>query len=97
MAVDPEALAAWAVHARRTGTSLTERLDTLDDGVVWIDVPSWDDEAEELLAKRYDLHPRAVRDCAARNPVPKVHVYPDHVFVVLHAPEFFYLWHFNYF
>jgi Mg2+ and Co2+ transporter CorA len=28
-----------------------------------------------------------MQDCAQRNPVPKVHVYPDHVFVVLHAPE----------
>jgi magnesium transporter len=57
------------------------------DGLVWVDVPSWDDEATALLAEHFGLHPRAVRDCAARNPVPKVHVYPDHVFVVLHAPE----------
>jgi magnesium transporter len=33
------------------------------------------------------LHPRAVHDCAVRNPVPKVHVYPGQVFVVLHRPE----------
>jgi len=26
-------------------------------------------------------------DCVARNHVAKVHAYPDHVFVVLHAPE----------
>jgi magnesium transporter len=29
----------------------------------------------------------AVDDSARRNPVPKVHVYRDHAFVVLHAPE----------
>ncbi len=57
------------------------------DGVVWVDVPSWDDAAADELASRFGLHPRAVADCAARNPVPKVHVYADHVFVVLHAPE----------
>ena len=64
-------------------------LDALLDGpgIVWVDVPSWDDEAAEILTKRLGLHPRAVGDCAARNPVPKVHVYPGHVFVVLHAPE----------
>jgi magnesium transporter len=28
-----------------------------------------------------------VADCEQRNPVPKAHVYSDHVFVVLHAPE----------
>jgi magnesium transporter len=35
----------------------------------------------------FGFHPRAVADCEQRNPVPKVHVYADHVFVVLHAPE----------
>jgi Mg2+ and Co2+ transporter CorA len=29
----------------------------------------------------------AIRDCAQRNQVPKVHVYPDHVFLVLHSPH----------
>ncbi|MHA6794464.1 magnesium transporter CorA family protein [Pseudonocardia bannensis] len=58
-----------------------------DAGVVWVDVPEWDDEAAGLLTQHFGLHPRAVHDCAQRNPVPKVHVYPDQVFVVLHAPE----------
>jgi len=35
----------------------------------------------------FGFHPRAVQDCRDRNPIPKVHVYGDHVFVVLHAPE----------
>ena len=55
--------------------------------LVWVDLPSWDDEAAEVLGKLLRLHPRAVQDCAQRNPMPKVQVYPDHVFVVLHAPE----------
>jgi magnesium transporter len=55
--------------------------------LVWVDVPSWDEEAAEVLGKLLRLHPRAMQDCVQRNPVPKVHVYPDHVFVVLHAPE----------
>ena len=29
----------------------------------------------------------AVRECVERNRVPKMHAYPDHVFVVLHTPE----------
>ncbi|MEN3300734.1 CorA family divalent cation transporter [Pseudonocardia sp.] len=55
--------------------------------LVWLDVPAWDDDAERVLAEQLGLHPRAVRDCASRNPVPEVHRYADHVFVVLHAPE----------
>jgi magnesium transporter len=55
--------------------------------LVWVDLPSWDDEAAEVLGRLLHLHPRAVQDCAQRNPMPKVQVYPDHVFVVLHAPE----------
>ena len=52
-----------------------------------MDVPLWDDDAAAALTDRFGIHPRAADDCAKRNPVPKVHVYPDHLFVVLHAPE----------
>jgi Mg2+ and Co2+ transporter CorA len=68
------------------------RVDELDElvageGVLWVDVPHWDHDADDALTKRFGIHPRAAADCARRNPVPKVHVYPSHVFVVLHAPE----------
>jgi Mg2+ and Co2+ transporter CorA len=58
-----------------------------DDAVLWIDVPEWDGTAAAVLTERFGIHPRAAEDCARRNPVPKVHVYPGHVFVVLHGPE----------
>jgi magnesium transporter len=66
-----------------------EELDELlaGPGLVWVDVPTWDDEAAAVLTARFGIHERAAADCARRNPVPKVHVYPGHVFVVLHAPE----------
>jgi Mg2+ and Co2+ transporter CorA len=66
-----------------------EQLDALptDDAVLWVDVPEWDAAAAALLTERFGIHPRAAEDCAHRNPVPKVHVYPGHVFVVLHGPE----------
>ncbi|WP_254550693.1 magnesium transporter CorA family protein [Catellatospora tritici] len=57
------------------------------DGIVWVDVPVGDTAAATVLADVFGFHPMAVRDCLERNRVPKVHVYPDHVFVVLHAPE----------
>jgi Mg2+ and Co2+ transporter CorA len=56
-------------------------------GLIWIDVPLWDDDAAAVLTERFGIHPRAAGDCAKRNPVPKVHVYRDHQFVVLHGPE----------
>jgi Mg2+ and Co2+ transporter CorA len=58
-----------------------------DGGLLWVDVPEGDPDAAEVLAGVFGFHPRAVQDCLQRSPVPKVHVYPGHVFVVLHAPE----------
>lgn len=57
------------------------------DALVWVDVPEWDDDAAAVLTDVLKLHPMAVRDCAVRNRLPKVHAYPDVLFLVLHAPE----------
>jgi magnesium transporter len=57
------------------------------EGVLWVDVPEGDPDAVPVLGEVFGFHPRAVADSLARSPVPKVHVYADHVFVVLHAPE----------
>jgi magnesium transporter len=57
------------------------------DGVVWVDIPHCDEAAARVLAEVFGFHPLAVRDCVERNRVPKVHVYPNYVFAVLHAPE----------
>jgi magnesium transporter len=70
---------------RRTPQELDQLL--VGPGVVWVDVPGWDDAAAAVLTERFGIHQRAAEDCARRNPVPKVHVYDGHVFVVLHAPE----------
>src|SRR6185503_11086576 len=43
---------------------------------VWIDIPNWDDEAAAALVQPLGLHAGAVRECAERNPLPKVHIYP---------------------
>lgn len=57
------------------------------DGLVWVDMPVWDEEAEWTLRTIFEFHPLAIRDAANRNQVPKVHRYDDHVFVILHAPQ----------
>lgn len=63
------------------------RLLTRTDGITWVDIRAWDDDAERVLGEVFGFHPLAIRDCRERNQVPKVHVYPDHVFLVLHAPH----------
>lgn len=63
--------------------SLLER----DSGFVWVDIPFWHADAEEVLLEVFGFHPLAVRACAERNRVPKVHAYADHIFVLLHGPE----------
>ena len=63
--------------------SLLER----DDGFVWVDVQSCDEETAKTLARQFGFHALAVRDILERSHLPKIHAYPDHLFVVLHAPE----------
>jgi magnesium transporter len=54
---------------------------------VWVDVPVPDAEAARMLHDVFDIHELAVKDALHRNRVPRVHVYPSHVFVILHTPE----------
>jgi Mg2+ and Co2+ transporter CorA len=58
-----------------------------DDGFVWIDLPSCDDDAARVLSETFGFHAMALRDCLRRSHVPKLRAYRDHVFVILHAPE----------
>ena len=57
------------------------------DGFVWVDVPACDEETAEHLANVFGFHPLAMRDVLERRHVPKIHAYPDHLFVIVHAPE----------
>ena len=58
-----------------------------NDGFVWLYIPEWNDEAETVLAKEFHFHPMAITESRNRNHIPRVHVYPHHVFIVVHAPE----------
>ncbi len=58
-----------------------------ENGFCWLDIPEWTDDVEQVLTEQFDFHQMAIRDCRERNHVPRVHVYDDHLFVVLHAPE----------
>jgi len=58
-----------------------------NDGFLWLDIPEWSDEAEALLTREFHFHPMAIAESRNRNHIPRLHVYPHHVFIVLHAPE----------
>jgi magnesium transporter len=68
-------------------TEELELLIALGEGLVWVDIPTCDEEGVRVLTEVLGFHRLAVRDCVERNQVPKVHAYSDHVFLVLHAPE----------
>jgi magnesium transporter len=71
---------------QRTVDDLGALLDR-EDGFVWVDIPAVDREAERVLAEVFRFHPLAVRDCLEPGHVPKVHAYPDHLFITLQASE----------
>jgi Mg2+ and Co2+ transporter CorA len=56
-----------------------------EGGFYWIDVSSWDDEAEALLT-RLGCHPKVVEACRRRNYVPTLHGYDDHAFITTQSP-----------
>jgi Mg2+ and Co2+ transporter CorA len=67
-----------------------EELPTLlsrEDGFLWLDAPECDEAATKALAEVFRFHPLAVRDCRERSHIAKLQVYPDTLFVILHAPE----------
>ena len=72
----------WFVHdegvERHEQAELTMLL-AREDGFVWVDVPTWDEQAEDLLTHVVGAHPLVVADCRQRNHVPTVHGYSDHV------------------
>lgn len=57
------------------------------DGFVWLDVPRSDEAAFALLRDVFGFHPMALQDCTEGSPLPKVHVYGQHAFVIVHAVE----------
>ncbi|MGH2723811.1 MAG: magnesium transporter CorA family protein [Actinomycetota bacterium] len=58
-----------------------------DDGFLWVDIPTCHEEASRTLSDTFGFHPLAVRACRDRSHVPRLRTYPDHLFIVLHAPE----------
>jgi magnesium/cobalt transport protein CorA len=54
-----------------------------DDGFLWLDIERCDADAVRVLTDVFHFHPLGIRECQARMPLPKIHVYPDHFFIVM--------------
>jgi Mg2+ and Co2+ transporter CorA len=54
-------------------------------GFVWVDLSEWSAEAERLL-RGLGCHELELEACRARNHVPTMHAYADHVFVTTQSP-----------
>src|SRR3954469_1570376 len=74
-------------EVKRYDATELPRLLEREDAVIWVDIPACDGAAVEVLSSVFGFHRIAMRDCVERNHVSKVHIYPDHVFTVLHAPQ----------
>ena len=57
------------------------------DGFLWLDIPEWSEAAERMLADDFGFHAMAIEGSRERNHIPRVHIYTDHLFIVIHAPE----------
>ncbi len=77
---------ASGVAQPRASDDLDELL-AREDGWVWLDIPTVDDENARLLRESFGFHPRAIEDARERNHVSRLHAYRDHLFLVLHRPE----------
>jgi magnesium transporter len=69
------------------GEADLEGLLSRTDGFLWVDIPQCDEQVASVLADVFRFHPLAVRDSQEPTPVPKIHTYRDHFYVVLHSLE----------
>jgi magnesium transporter len=42
-----------------------------EDGFIWVDIPTWNDQAVHVLSEVFRFHPLAVKDARERNRVRK--------------------------
>lgn len=71
---------------RHEASALPELLQR-DGGFLWLDIVDCDDATARLLRETLGFHPHGVAECRRRAPIPKLHVYGDHFFLLLHTAE----------
>lgn len=58
-----------------------------EDGFVWVDIFDCDDVTAQLLTSLFGFHPLAIQACREPSHLPKVHSYPNYLFIALQIPE----------
>lgn len=54
----------------------------------WLHVQNPTDEDLSILQKEYDFHPLDIEDCRSYTQRPKIDIYDDYYFLILHFPHF---------
>lgn len=54
----------------------------------WINIPNPDDEGIKYLEDNFDFHPLDIEDCQSKVQRPKIDIYDDYYFIILHFPYF---------
>ena len=54
----------------------------------WLHIPYPNDENIEFLGENYDFHPLDLEDCQSKVQRPKMDIYDDYRFLILHFPYF---------
>lgn len=55
------------------------------DTLVWLDLEDPSDEELSMIQEEFSLHPLAIEDARHRDQRPKVEIFADHFFVVMHS------------
>ena len=64
-------------------------IDTIKIGRLrWLHIPAPSDEDFEFLENTYHFHPLDLEDCRQTNQRPKIDIYDDYYFLILHFPVF---------
>jgi magnesium transporter len=75
-----------APEIKRDDTLNIEELER--DGVTWVNVENPGDAETEYLGERFGFHPLDLDDCLSRIQRPKIDVYKNYIFIVLHFPAY---------
>src|SRR4051812_4424479 len=63
-----------------------EQIDS--SGLRWVNIERPGAPEREWLEEHFDFHPLDLEDVLSRNQRPKIDVYDDYLFIVLHFPVF---------
>lgn len=74
-------------HPKESETTTVRQVETMNGtNFVWIDLQNPDREHVEKLAAEFNFNALNVEDCLTKFEIPKLDIYKDHMFLILHFP-----------